>query len=463
VSHYSPRSEREFGAAKTEPLSRSSSGFNRNGCSLASPRREEKTAKSSPQISLSDRPSLIDQVLSQGYKVAVVRIGIVSDYYYPQLGGITEHAYGQAKELSRRGHDVTLFTPNLVRAPRTADGLVRDEPFEVSRVGRAFPFYVNASETLLTAGPRLGSDLHRLFSGRGLDVLHVHNPFGVMLPMTAIARSTARVTVGTFHSVVPDGYRPLRWSRGILRRLLSKLDARIAVSAAVVASIGTHFAGFGFDVIPNGVDTNFFTPTAGTLPWLNGRKRNILFVGRFDPRNGLKEMLRAFVLLRKRRQDVRLVILGDGPLRPLYKRMVPPGLREDVLFEGRVDGLRPRYLASSEILCTPCHLASFGMVLLEAMSGGVPVVASNISGFRLLMEDGVHGMLVDHDGEGSAFCDALDHMLEHPDLARGMGSAGRQRAVDKFAWPVVVDQLEALYERALGEPRNGRTTSRARE
>src|SRR5207247_118480 len=143
----------------------------------------------------------------------------------------------------------------------------------------------------------------------------------------------------------------------------------------------------------------------------------VLFIGRFDPRNGLKEMLRAFFLLRERRDDVRLIVLGDGPLRPLYVRMVPPRLRDDVLFEGRVDGLRPRYLASCEVLCTPCHLASFGMVLLEAMSAGVPVVASNISGFRLLMRDGVQGLLVDHDGEGTAFCDALDFLLAHPDVA----------------------------------------------
>ena len=105
--------------------------------------------------------------------------------------------------------------------------------------------------------------------------------------------------------------------------------------------------------------------------------------------------LRAFILLRERRDDVRLVVLGDGPLRSVFQRSIPLELRDDVLFEGRIDQLRPRYLASTEILCTPCHLASFGMVLLEAMSAGVPVVASQISGFKLLMQQGVQGLLVD--------------------------------------------------------------------
>ena len=308
-----------------------------------------------------------------------MRIGIVSDYYFPQLGGITEHAYGQASELSRRGHEVSLITPHLLRVPKTVDiAPVRPESFEVLRVGRAYPFYINASETLLTVGPQLAFGVGRLFSEHRFDVLHVHNPFGVSLPIIAIARSRAQVTVGTIHSVVPDGYKPLRVFRRPLEKLLRMLDARIAVSAAVVDSMQPHFADMSFEVIPNGVDTSFFTPTAEPLPYLGTDKRNVLFVGRFDPRNGMKEMLRAFVLLRERRDDVRLIILGDGPLRPIYERMVPAALRDDVLFEGRVDGLRPRYLASSEILCTPCHLASFGMVLLEAMSAGVSVVARNI-------------------------------------------------------------------------------------
>ena len=381
-----------------------------------------------------------------------MRIGIVSDYYYPQLGGITEHAYGQATELANRGHEVTLVTPKLLVSPKTVDRApARPENFEVIRVGRAYPFYINASETLLTIGPRLPFEVSRAFAKRKFDVLHVHNPFGPFLPITAIMRSKARVTVGTIHSVVPEGYKILRAVRRPLQIVFGRLDARIAVSSAVVESIQPYFPKLSFDVIPNGIDTGFFSPDAQPLEHLNGGKRNVLFVGRFDPRNGLKEMLRAFILLRERRDDVRLVILGDGPLRPVFQRSIPVELRDDVLFEGRVDQLRPRYLASTEILCTPCHLASFGMVLLEAMSAGVPVVASQISGFKLLMQQGVEGLLVDHDGAGTNFAEALDHLLDNPELAQRMGVAGRERAVSSFAWEIVVDRLEELYERLLAE------------
>jgi phosphatidylinositol alpha-mannosyltransferase len=266
------------------------------------------------------------------------------------------------------------------------------------------------------------------------------------MPILSILRSRAPVTVATIHSVVPERYRLLRFFQRPLQALFARLDARIAVSQAVVDSIEPHFPGLEFDVIPNGVDTNFFTPQAAPLPHLVDGKRNVLFVGRFDPRNGLKHMLRAFVLLRERRGDTRLVVLGDGPLRSVYERLIPASLREDVLFEGRVDQLRPRYLASTDILCTPCQLASFGMVVLEAMSSGVPVIGSRNSGFQLLIQSGVQGLLIDPPDGEREFAAALDLLLDDPDLARKMGAAGRERVLGTFAWPVVVDRLEELYE-----------------
>ena len=379
-----------------------------------------------------------------------MRLAIVSEHYYPQLGGITEHAHGQATELARRGHEVTLITPNLLLPPRTVDeARPREEPFEIVRVGRAYPFYINASEARLAVGPLLASAIGRAFARRRFDVVHVHNPFGVAMPIIAVMRSKAPVTVGTVHSVVPAGYKLLRLFRRPLQIVFARLDARIAVSEAVVDSIQPSFPGLSFEVIPNGVDTNFFSPEAAPLPHLLDRMRNVLFLGRFDPRNGLKHMLQTFGLLRELRDDVRLVILGDGPLRTVYRRLVPDGLRADVLFEGRVDQLRPRYLASAEILCTPCQLASFGMVLLEAMSAGVPVVASRNSGFKRLMEDGRQGFLIDPPDDEQGFAAALNLLLEDHDLARSMGAAGRELALATYAWPVVVDRLEALYDRLL--------------
>src|SRR5262249_1656069 len=167
------------------------------------------------------------RVIAEGMPL---RIGIVSDYYYPQLGGITEQVHGQATELTRRGHEVTVIAPRLLVGPRTVDPEPPPADFEIQRIGVAYPSYINGSETLQTLSPRIPFALDRLFRSRGFDVLHVHNPFGVMFPMSAIMRSQAPVTVATTHSVVPTGYRLLRTFTRPLSVLLRRVDAHIAVS-----------------------------------------------------------------------------------------------------------------------------------------------------------------------------------------------------------------------------------------
>ena len=141
---------------------------------------------------------------------------------------------------------------------------------------------------------------------------------------------------------------------------------------------------------------------------------------------------------------MRLVVVGDGPLRKRYERQVGD-LREYVHFAGRLNRSRPNHLVSGEIFCTPCNRASFGMVLLEAMSCGRPVVASRISGFQLVMRDGVHGYMIDPADSAERFAGALGLLLDsEADRAR-MGAAGRREALERYSWPRVAPQLETYY------------------
>lgn len=192
------------------------------------------------------------------------------------------------------------------------------------------------------------------------------------------------------------------------------------------------------------------------LPGLAG-KRTILFIGRFDPRNGVGHAIGAFRILRRSRDDVRLVIVGDGPLHRIVERLVPAELRDDVVFAGRVNRLRPRYLASADVVCAPCSLASFGMVVLEAMSAGVPIVATRLPGFARVMRDGIDGLMIDDPEDEAGFAAALAKVLDDRLLARRLGVAGRARAVAVFDWAAVGAQLEELYARLLdsGAPRAG--------
>ncbi len=375
-----------------------------------------------------------------------MKIAIVSDYYYPQLGGITEHVHGQATALTRLGHDVTVITPIVSFAPDCIDSVsAPTEIFKVRHIGRAYPFYGNASKTLNTLNPTLKYKLNAFYAKEEFDVVHVHSPHNPMLPLYAISQSIAPVTVATFHSVVPENYPLLKIFAPWLRGYLKNLDSYIAVSQAVIPSMGPYFPEANWRVISNGIDTDFFTPSKYDGDLVDQNKQTILFLGRFDPRNGLGDMIHAFIEIRQTRDNVRLVILGDGPLHSYYKKMVPDDLSDDVIFVGRVNQLRPAYLASADLLCTPCKLASFGMVLLEAMSCGLPVVANDISGFGLVLEDKKEGFLVRPPGDVHNIAELCLKVLDNPNLRAEMGAHGRQKALKTYAWPIIALQLEELY------------------
>ena len=158
-------------------------------------------------------------------------------------------------------------------------------------------------------------------------------------------------------------------------------------------------------------------------------------------------MLRAFELVhREHSGNVRLVVVGDGPLRSYYQHQLDPTVARDVVWAGRVDWTRPRYYATADVHCTPCNRASFGMVLLEAMSCGRPVVASRISGFQIVMEHGRHGLLVSPADDADRFASGLLYMLDRPAERARMGNEGRKTAVERYAWSHVAGQLESLYE-----------------
>jgi phosphatidylinositol alpha-mannosyltransferase len=385
-----------------------------------------------------------------------MRVCIATDYYYPQLGGITEHVHGQARSLAARGHEVTILTGRLLHAPATSDRgdrVLADDRIEIVRMGLAMPLYGNGSQTLHTVIPRGRRGLGRFFAERQFDVVHVHAPYNPSSFMLApFALPTGTIGVGTYHSV---------FTPGLVRDLVSppthaslrRLDGHIVVSQACIPPLTHYFPDLDWRVIPNGIDEHHFRPDAEPIESLvNGASPVVLFVGRFDPRNGLGTMLDAFEQVwRSRDGDVRLVVVGDGPLRGHYLRRLSPELAGSVEFAGRLDWNRPRYYASADILCSPCLKASFGMVLLEAMSCALPIVASRISGFELLVEPGREGLLVEPPDDPSSFATGIEQLLEAPAERKRMGAEGRHTAVSRYAWHRVAGELDAFYRELRGE------------
>ena len=207
-----------------------------------------------------------------------MRIAIVTDFYYPSLGGITEHVDGQARGLQARGHEVTVVTGRILRTPPVQDDAmpVPEPTFEIVRLGAAVPLYVprwgNNAQTLHTMWPWLGRQLRDFFRGRGFDVIHVHAPYNPPFPAWAIANAPDdAVVVATFHSVFPQtvGMDILaEWTRPWIERL----DGRICVSEACIGSLAPYYP-YAYDVIPNGIDADHFSPDAEPAPGSEARAR----------------------------------------------------------------------------------------------------------------------------------------------------------------------------------------------
>jgi phosphatidylinositol alpha-mannosyltransferase len=372
-----------------------------------------------------------------------VRIGIFTEYYEPSVGGIQEHVRHFSREAHRLGHRVTVVTsemPDVAGGPRPAPDAAGPE---VIRLGRSFALYNNGGVGRVTGGARLSWAVRELLAAARFDVVHVHAPLTPVLPLLAIHHATGPV-VGTFHTHFRPGLA-FRLAGGLLQRYLDRLDAAIAVSRACLAPLERLRA--DVRIVPNGVDLERFG-RGRPLPALADGKVNVLWVGRLEPRNGFDRMLAAFARVREG-LDARLVVLGDGPLLPRYRARVPAELAAHVLFAGRIVDERPDWYASAHVYCAPTRIASFGVTLLEAMACGVPVLASDIEGFREVLHPGREGELLPPD-DPDAWARAVAAIAREPARAAAYGDAGR-RTARRYAWPEVAREVLGVY-REIGVP-----------
>jgi phosphatidylinositol alpha-mannosyltransferase len=382
--------------------------------------------------------------------VDAVRIAIVTDYCFPQLGGISEVVHAQALGLSAHGHEVTVVTGHLLRRPEVNDDPrpPHDDSYEIVRIGAAIPLFGNGSATLHTIPPLLTESLRRLFRARRFDVVHVHAPYNPGMCLIApLAIPSGTIGVGTYHSVFEPG-KGLNTFGRLMRWSLAKLDGHVVVAPACIDSLKRYFP-FDYEYIPNGVDALRYRPQGPKIPSLaDDGKPVILFLGRFDPRNGLGTALRAFEQVHAARNgDARLVICGDGPLKHLYRRQLSDSVAADVHWAGRVDWSRPDFYRSADVLCIPCQRAACSMVPLEGMASGVPIVASRIPGFELAIDHGEQGLLVDDFEQPEGFATSLLHLLDRPDERLRMSVEGRTRAVERYSLGAITAQYEELYAR----------------
>jgi phosphatidyl-myo-inositol alpha-mannosyltransferase len=367
-----------------------------------------------------------------------MRVALVAEDYYPQLGGVPEHVHHLALELNRRGHSTTVVTSHM-------RGDHQDEPF-VHRMGTSIVHYANGGVARLTAGWRLTHRMTELFQRERFDLVHVHGglvpTFGLVAPIAALRVGIP--IVATFHSWFPRsaGYRLLRRP---LQRLLDRHAALVAVSQPVVEAMTRYFRGT-WEIIPNGVDVGYFHPDGRRPSDALERGPRLLFLARLEPRNGLSTVLDAMPRILRRFPNAELTVAGDGPWRGYYERRARP-LGGRVKFLGRVFGDRPLHYGSADLYLCPTTRASFGVTLLEAMACGTPLVVSDNVGFRSVLADGAEGIIVGDD-DPRTWADTTIALIEDPARRLAMSRAGLAKATG-FAWPRVADRTIDLYERVL--------------
>jgi phosphatidylinositol alpha-mannosyltransferase len=273
------------------------------------------------------------------------------------------------------------------------------------------------------------------------DVVHAHEPLTASTSLFAVLQSRSPV-VATFHSGA-DRSRLFDVAAPALRRIVDRITVRVAVSERAAGFVRERLGGT-YEIVPNGVDVaRFETAEPAEL----GPGRWVLFVGRLDERKGFPAAVRAFERLADRFPDLHLVVAGSGPDATALDAL-PSEARTRVHMLGRVRSEDlPRFHRAAELLIAPSVGGeSFGMVLAEAMSASLPVVASDIPGYREVVRDGVDGLLV-APRSPYALAAASERLLRDRELADAMGSAGHARARELFDWAVVTETLEGIYRR----------------
>ena len=362
-----------------------------------------------------------------------MKIGIVSPYAYPRPGGANSYIRESYVHLKEMGHDVRIIT-----APWGEDPPAQD----VIQIGQAMAVPFNGSVGRITLSLRLEWLVSRMLEREKFDVIHHHEPFVPFLSFQ-ILDSAKCPNVATFHAF--GGFSISYWlGRFVLDHYMNKLDARIAVSSAARHFVSQYFKG-DYTIIPNGVDVDAYAH-AKPFPEFRDGKVNILFVGRLEPRKGAMYLLEAYAKLKQRHPETRLIICNRGPQLGKMRRFIRANGLTDIFFAGRVDDVdKARFYKTADIFCAPSTgQESFGIVLLEAMAAGCAIVASDIHGYKRVVQRNVSGLLVE-PRDPDALAAALERLVTDPDLRRRLGEAGAKRAPE-FDWTHVTAQLVDVYE-----------------
>jgi len=375
-----------------------------------------------------------------------MKIALVSPYDFAHPGGVVSHVAALERQFTRMGHEVKVIAP--------ASRVINDFGDRFIAIGRPYPIPSSDSVIRVPISLHLAPVIKRTLAREQFDVVHLHEPFMPML-CSAVLRFSEAVNVGTFHAA--QGKPGYNWGRPIstwmIRRRLHKLHGRIAVSRPALDYHGRYIPG-PFEIIPNGIDLGRFSDGVTPMGRFLDGKLNILFVGRLEFRKGLNYLLNAFLRVKQEIPESRLIVVGPGTrLRKRYERWIEKTGLKDVVFVGYVsEEDKARFFKTADVFCAPSTgRESQGLILLESLAAGTPIVASDIPGYASVVTSGEDGLLVP-PRDYQELSKALLTLLKDEGLRKEMGARGKEQS-KQYSWDLVSRRIMDYYHHVIRQVR----------
>lgn len=371
-----------------------------------------------------------------------MKIGLVCPYNVAKGGGVQEHIFATQSELSRRGHEVYVITPRPKELPSQLFN-------NVLYIGGAANFN-SPLRTTIQVSAGINEEIDEILAKYNFDIIHFHEPWVPMLSAQILSRSKA-VNIATFHAKLPETIMTRTMIKVVTpytKSVLKYIHEFTAVSNAAAEYLRS-LSDRPIALIPNGIDLSRYKPskTHGS-----GKKmKTILYIGRLEPRKGVKHLLRAYAILKKTNPNVELVLAGDGPSRDKLEELAKNLELTDVQFLGYIsEEDKITRLRKADVFCSPALFGeSFGIVLLEAMSTGTVVVAGDNPGYKGVLQGLGAISLVDPKFH-IEFARRLDLLLTQPDLQILWRNWAKQE-LGQYSYKNIVDKYEVVYKEVLAK------------
>ncbi len=380
------------------------------------------------------------------------KVGIVSEYYYPHLGGLSGDVHFAAVEFAKMGYDVKLITSHVAEPHNIRHS---EHGFEIIRLGRSIPVIANGSLAKISFAFNLGTQVKRMIREHEFDVIHIHCPLTPLLPLL-VQRYADCPIIGHLHTLMRS--KPFFYTifQKQLSRIMNDFEGNIAVSE-VCAKPFREWFGCNFEVIPNGVPVAEFQSNPPKIPKFNDGVTNIFFIGRMEPRNGISVLIDAFRIIHKEEPKTRLILAGAGPLKSFYEESIEDELKPHVHFIGPILEEKAQYFTTADInICPTTRVASLGVTFLESLASGKPTVASDIAAFNETAENGKECLMANPD-KPEEFANQVLRIIREPGLGAMIARRGLLKMQKQYDWSSIIARVDAFTEETLRPGQSAKT------